>query len=256
MGLGPVGIGGDVIHGLPDVGLVQQNAVHIDAVALIVNVHRLSAGGNDALNDSYAAQVLHRGLVEHHDVPLLRLIAQRPNQQELLVLKSIGHGLPLHPGQPPNKGEYQHQAHQGGGQGVEPVKQILRGLFFPSSPARRRPSGQPPPPGVRSGAPGAGGSCSNSSAIGQPPLGVCQHYTRSGGKMQPLGVIPAPGRPGHIRRRTAGDTGPHRGGPQDASGVLPVGGVQSGPAVSPLLEEDAQLDAVRGSCSSTSPVRS
>ena len=27
------------------------------------------------------------------------------------------------------------------------------------------------------------GSCSNSSAIGQPPLGVCQHYTRSGGKM-------------------------------------------------------------------------
>ena len=80
--------------GSPDVGLVQQNAVHIDAVALIVNVHRLSAGGNDALNDSYAAQVLHRGLVEHHDVPLLRLIAQRPNQQELLVLKSIGHGLP------------------------------------------------------------------------------------------------------------------------------------------------------------------
>lgn len=28
--------------------------------------------------------------------------------------------------------------------------------------------------------------------------------------------------------------------------MLPVGGVQSGPAVSPLLEEDAQLDAVRG----------
>ena len=98
MGLGPVWIGGDVIHGFPDIGLIQQNAVHIDAVALIVDVHRLAAGGDDALDDGHAAQVLYRGLVEHHDVSLLRLITQRPDQQELLILEGVGHGLPPVPG--------------------------------------------------------------------------------------------------------------------------------------------------------------
>ena len=41
--------------------------------------------------------------------------------------------------------------------------------------------------------------------------------------MQPLGVIPAPGRPGHIRRRTAGGTGPRRGRPTEYTLRVPGG---------------------------------
>ena len=74
--------------------------------------------------------MFHRGLVQDHDVPLLRLVPQGPHQQELSVLEGIGHGLPIHPGEAAEEGEHDHQAHQGGGQSVQPVKQVLRRLFF------------------------------------------------------------------------------------------------------------------------------
>ena len=131
MGLSPVGAGlGHVLHHFLDVGLVQPLSVHIDAVGGIVDIHRLSAGGDDPLDDGHAPQVLHRGLVQHHNVPLLRLIAQGLDQQQLSVVQGILHGRPVHPGEPPKEGEHDHQAHQGGGQGVEPVKYVLRGLLL------------------------------------------------------------------------------------------------------------------------------
>ncbi len=64
--------------------------------------------------------------------------------------------------------------------------------------------------------------------------------------MQPLGAIPAPDRPGHIRRRTAGGTGSRRGRPTGYTRRAPGGrhtgrfGCRRPPG------RDPQLDAVRG----------
>ena len=193
-----------------------------------------------------AAQVLHRGLVEHHNVSLLRLITQRPDQQELLILEGVGHGLPLYPGQTPDKGEYQYQAHQGGGQGVEPVKQILRGLLFLllRLGAVRRGS-----PLFREFGPGLlglgfmfqffGHRATSSGAfvsIIPAPEEKCNHWALSRLRAGP-GISAA----GQLEVQV-----PAGGGPQNTPCVFPAGGVQTGPAVCPLLEEDAQLDTVRG----------
>ena len=69
------------------------------------------------------------GLVEDHDIALLGGVAQRPDQKKFVVLQSIVHGISIHPSEAAEEGKDKHQDHQGGGQRVEPIKQVVGGFF-------------------------------------------------------------------------------------------------------------------------------
>ncbi len=121
LNMGLVLIGGTQ-HGLMDVGLVQHLSVRCDGARVVVDVHRLSAHGDDPLDDGPVH--IAEGLGEHHHIPLLGLIADALEQQHVPVVQRGIHGAAVHADDAPHEGEEKDQRHQGQHQGLEPEVEI------------------------------------------------------------------------------------------------------------------------------------
>ena len=119
--------------GLPDIGLAQHLAVHLDNAGVKVDVHGLALHGDDPLDDGLAILKLRLGRDDH--VPLLVTAAEVAvyHQKQIPVLKGIPHGPSGDAHHPGGKGEQQHRRQHGAHQGLGPFIERparLRGFCF------------------------------------------------------------------------------------------------------------------------------
>ena len=115
-------IGGELPHGLQNIRLIQDHPVHIDGVALVVDVHGLPPHGDDPLDDGLA---LPEGLLaQHHHVARLRRIADGLQEQHIVVVQGGHHGRAVHADDAPDEGKDENEAHQGHHQRLEPEVEI------------------------------------------------------------------------------------------------------------------------------------
>ena len=114
-------------HDLQNIRLVQGSPIHIDGVGVVVDVHRLAAHSDDALDNGGAAP---EGLgAQYHHIPLLRLVANGLEQEHVPVVEGGHHGFPVYPDDAAYEGEDQNEPHQGHDQGLEPEVEVhLQGV--------------------------------------------------------------------------------------------------------------------------------
>ena len=115
-------MGGELPHGLQNIRLIQDHPVHIDGVALVVDVHGLPPHGDDPLDDGLT---LPKGLLaQHHHVARLRRIADGLQEQHIVVVQGGHHGRAVHADDAPDEGKDENEAHQGHHQRLEPEVEI------------------------------------------------------------------------------------------------------------------------------------
>ena len=115
--------------GLPDVGLLQGLAIHIDHAPVKVYVHGLAPGGDDPFDNGLP--VFKGGLGGDHHIPPFKASAEGPvhYQQQVPILQRLPHGPAgdtHHPG-PESKQHHRRQygAHQRLGPLVEPPARLF-----------------------------------------------------------------------------------------------------------------------------------
>ena len=113
------------MHGRVHIRLIERLAVDIDDAVVKVNVHGLSLGRNDALDDGLIHERL---LAQHNDVPLLGMIKQVGDDDLVILLKRRHHGVSDNVDHARAKHKQQHAEHQCKDDALDPVIHFGAGI--------------------------------------------------------------------------------------------------------------------------------